>query len=147
VTRKLGWVWLMGVFDVLCWHCGCFVSMVGRLCCSFGGSYYYGGRIVVSAVSYDSCILCVVAMVSGGVVWCSVVVLSVSSVGVWFGFVCVACVGCVGVWSCVGWCRVVWMMFAVVVAVVGGAVSFLSAYQRTCEVYPLLHPNFSGFPS
>jgi hypothetical protein len=39
------------------------------------------------------------------------------------------------------------MMFAVVVAVVGGADSFLSAFQRTCVVYPLLRPNFSGFPS
>ena len=123
------------------------VRSVGRLCCNIGGSYYYVGRIVVADVSYVSCILCVVAMVFGGVVWCSVVVLSVSSVGVWFGFVCVACVGCVGVWSCVGWCRVVWMMFAVVVAVVGGAACFLSAYQRTREVYPLLRPNFSGFPS
>jgi hypothetical protein len=44
----------------------------------------------------------VVASVSGGVVWCAVVVLSVSSVGVWIGFVCVAWVGCVDVWSCVG---------------------------------------------
>ena len=75
---------------------------VGRLCCNFWGSYYYVGRIVVVDVSYVSCTLCVVAMVFGGVVWCSVVVLVVSTVGVWFGFVFVACVGCVDVWSCVG---------------------------------------------
>ena len=78
------------------------VRLVGRLCCNCGGSYYYGGRIVVADVSYVSCILCVVAMVFGGVVWCSVVVLVVSTVGVWFGFVFVACVGSVDLWSCVG---------------------------------------------
>jgi hypothetical protein len=38
-------------------------------------------------------------------------------------------------------------MFAVVVDVVGGAGSFLSACQKTCVVYPLLRPNFSIFPS
>ena len=98
VSRKLGWDWFMGAFDVLRRHRVCFVGLVGRLCCS----YCYGGRIVDSDVSFDSCIPCVVALVSGGVVWCAVVVLIVSTVGVWFGFVFVACVGCVDVWSCVG---------------------------------------------
>jgi hypothetical protein len=31
VSRKLGWDWLMGAFDVLCRHCGYFVGMAGRL--------------------------------------------------------------------------------------------------------------------
>jgi hypothetical protein len=94
VARKLGWVWLEGAFDVVCWHCGCIVGMVGRLCCS----YCYGGRIVNFGVSFDSCIPCVVAMVFGGVVWCAVVLLIVTTVGVWFGFVFVACVGSVDFW-------------------------------------------------
>ena len=79
------------------------VHSVGKLCCYYYfGSDYYVGRIVVVDVSYVSCTLCVVAMVFGGVVWCSVVVLVVSTVGVWFGFVFVAGVGSVDLWSCVG---------------------------------------------